>query len=69
MDSTLTCCLCNFEASSDSEIETHIDVSHADIFCLGNNDINQANGIKDNNTEVNFDQVKIVTISFFKNVM
>ncbi len=57
MDSALTCCLCNFEAVSDAEMENHIDVSHADIFCLDNNDnsdnnvINDTNSINDNSDQ------------------
>ena len=35
-DSHLMCCLCNFQASTEAELETHIDNSHSDIFNPGN---------------------------------
>ena len=30
--SQLVCCLCNYGALSDTDLETHIDSNHADIF-------------------------------------
>jgi hypothetical protein len=32
MDSVLTCCLCSFVGVNESDLETHIDYAHPDIF-------------------------------------
>jgi hypothetical protein len=29
---SLTCCLCSYQASTDLELENHIDLEHSDIF-------------------------------------
>ena len=31
-EALLVCCLCNYKSGSESDLEIHIDLSHADIF-------------------------------------
>lgn len=38
MNPNLLCCLCHYEATSDMDLESHIDNSHDDIFCFNAED-------------------------------